>query len=252
MGAAIARRLVDTGHGVTAWNRTPDRAVDLGCDVAATPARAVAGADLVVVMVTDAAAVEAVLAEAAPALRPGAVVAQMSTIGPDEVRLTADKLAVPLLDAPVGGSVGAAAAGTLTIFVGGPREVVDAVAPVLVHLGTIRYCGPVGAAAATKLVVNTAMLTALCALRDTLAIADAVGVDREAALDVLAAGPLAAAVGRAAATGAAFSIGLAAKDLGLALRGLDDAPMAAAARLLLLGAADPWADVATLVELEKP
>jgi 3-hydroxyisobutyrate dehydrogenase len=176
----------------------------------------------------------------------------MSTVGPDKVRALAGRLAVPFLDAPVGGSVGAAEAGALTIFAGGPRAVVDAAEPVLRHLGTIRHCGGVGAAAATKLVVNTAMLTALGALRDTLAVADAVGLDRKAALDTLGAGPLGAAVGRATATGAAFAVSLAAKDLTLALRDAPHTPVAAATLRLLRVAEDQRADVATLVELEKP
>jgi 3-hydroxyisobutyrate dehydrogenase len=203
-------------------------------------------------MLTDATAVSAVLAGAAPGLRPDAVVAQMSTIAPDEVRAAADRLAVPLLDAPVGGSVGAASSGTLTIFVGGPRAVVDAAEPVLRHLGTIRHCGDIGAASATKLMVNTAMLTALGALRDTLAVARAVGVDRETALDILAAGPLGGAVGRATATGAAFAIRLAAKDLELARRHLADVPLLAATLRLLRAAGDQGADVATVLGQEQP
>ena len=203
MGAAIARRLLDAGHRVAVWNRTPEKAAALaarGARLATTPAAAVTGANLVIVMLTDAAAVERVLGEAAPALAADAVVAQMSTIGPDEVRSLADRVPARLLDAPVGGSVSAAETGTLTIFAGGPRAVVDAAEPLLSQLGTIRHCGEIGAAAATKLVVNTAMLTALGALHDALAVADAVGVDRKAALDLLAAGPLAGAVARAAAS----------------------------------------------------
>lgn len=254
MGAAIARRLLATGHRVVVWNRTPERGAALagaGARVAATAAEAVAGAELVVVMLTDAAAVEEVLRAAAPALRAEAVVAQMSTIGPDEVRAVAERLPVPLLDAPVGGSLAAAEAGKLTIFAGGPRAVVEAAEPVLRQLGTVRHCGGIGAAAATKLVVNTAMLTALGALRDTLAVADAVGVDREAALDALAAGPLGGAVGRATAAGAAFAVSLAAKDLALALRDLDGAPVAAGTLRLLRLARDQRADVATLVQRES-
>jgi 3-hydroxyisobutyrate dehydrogenase len=255
MGAAIARRLLTTGHRVTVWNRTQPLGwldPEAGATVAATPGRAVAGADLVIVMLTDAAAVSAVLGEAAPALRPGTVVVQMSTIGPDEVRAIAERLAVPLLDAPVGGSVTAAEGGTLTIFTGGERALVNAAEPVLRDLGTLRHCGPVGAAAATKLVVNTAMLTALAALRDALAVADTVGLDRKTALDTLTAGPLGGAVGRATATGAAFAVSLAAKDLTLALRDLDGVPVARATLRLLRAAGDQRADVATIVEREQP
>ena len=258
MGTAIARRLLATGHRVTAWNRTPATAAALaeaGAGVAATPAAAVAGPDLVITMLTDAVAVEAALFDpggAAAAVRPGAVVVQMSTIGPDQVRAIAERLpgAVSLLDAPVGGSVGAVEAGALTIFAGGSREVLELAEPALRDLGTIRRCGPVGAGAALKLVVNTAMVTALGALHDTLVVADAVDVDRKVALDVLAAGPLGGAVRRATATGASFAISLAAKDARLALRDVRGAPVAAAASQLLHDAAEQSADVASLINLE--
>src|SRR2546430_7157787 len=239
MGTAIARRLLATGHRVTVWNRTSANAkalAEVGAGIAATPTQAVAGADLVITMLTDAVAVEAALfgptdtGSAVAAIRPGAVVAQMSTIGPDEVRRIDAPLpaAVSFLDAPVGGSVDAVERGTLTIFAGGPHAMLDLAEPLLRDLGTIRRCGPVGTGSAMKLVVNTAMVTALAALHDTLAVADAVGVDRAVALDTLAARPLAGAIQRASATGASFAISLAAKDAQLALREVPTALVATA------------------------
>ncbi|MEV4824450.1 NAD(P)-dependent oxidoreductase [Micromonospora sp. NPDC049274] len=264
MGTAITRRLVATGHRVTVWNRSPAHAAPLtalGVEIAATPAEAVAGADLVMTMLTDAAAVEATLFGTGPgdsdsavtAMAPGVVVVQMSTIGPDEVRGIAARLprTLSLLDAPVGGSVGAAEAGTLTIFAAGSPASLDLAEPVLRHLGRVRRCGPVGAGAALKLVVNTALVTALGALHDALAVADAIGVDAATALDALAAGPLSGAIQRATATGASFAISLAAKDTRLALREVQTAPVAAAALHLLDSAADPTADIASLLNLEN-
>mgnify|MGYP001501607663 CR=1 FL=1 len=289
MGSAIARRLRATGHQVTVWNRTPAAAealADVGAAVAATPADAVADADLVITMVADAAAVRTVLfgsadADAAPAgdatgagdgspsgslsdstgqaaavaaLRPGAIVVQMSTISPDETEQIATRLptTASFLDAPVGGSVNAVEAGTLTIFAGGSDAVIERAEPVLRHLGTIRRCGPVGAGTAIKLVVNTALVTALGALRDALAVADGVGVEQAVALDVLAAGPLGGAVRRATATGAAFPIYLAAKDARLALRyASTSAPVLEAVAQALQAAADQDADVASLISREK-
>src|SRR4051794_25514591 len=64
MGTAIARRLLATDHRVSVWNRTAAKAgpsVEVGAGIAATPAEAVAGADLVITMLTDAAAVDAAL-----------------------------------------------------------------------------------------------------------------------------------------------------------------------------------------------
>jgi 3-hydroxyisobutyrate dehydrogenase-like beta-hydroxyacid dehydrogenase len=254
MGAAVAGRLLAAGHEVHVWNRTPDRAAPLvaaGARAAPTPAAAVRGAGVVIIMLTDAAAVTAVLSGpdgAEAGLAPGACLVQMSTIGPDEVRDLARRRP-GLVDAPVAGSVAEAAAGELIILAGGPDEAIDRAAPVLTALGTVRRCGGVGAGSALKLVLNTALVTAVAALADALAVADAAGVDRAAALDALAAGPLGGAVGRATATGASFPVALAAKDLGLARRQLGPAaaPLADAAALALAQVPDQSADLAALV-----
>lgn len=260
MGTAIGRRLLATGHRVTVWNRTQTKAEALasaGAEIATTPPEAVAKADLVIVTLTDAAAVQDALFDfsdgsTVAALRPSTVVVQMSTIGPDETRGVAARLPRPVayLDAPVAGSVDAAAAGTLTIFAGGADAAVDLAEPVLRDLGTLRRCGPVGAAAALKLVVNVAMITALGALHDSLAVAESVGVDRAVALDVLAAGPLGGAVKRARATGPSFAVSMAAKDARLALRDVRTAAIATAALHLLDTAKDQEADVACLINQE--
>jgi 3-hydroxyisobutyrate dehydrogenase len=85
MGAAIARRLLAAGHRVTVWNRTPTRAASLaqsGAVIAETPAKAVVEADLIITMLTDAAAVEAALFgsdAAVGAMRSGAILAPCTT-----------------------------------------------------------------------------------------------------------------------------------------------------------------------------
>jgi 3-hydroxyisobutyrate dehydrogenase len=254
MGAPIARRLLATGHHVTVWNRTPARAAEFAY-VADSPAKAVLDAEVVIVMVTDAAAVDAVLfgpAGAATALRPGACVLQLSTIAPAEIRAVADRLpdGVAVLDVPVAGSVGAVESGSLKLLVGGDDAAVDQTGPVLDALGTVRRCGEVGAGAALKLVLNTALVTGVAALADSLAVADAVGVDRAAALDALAGSALAGAVARATGSGGAFSLALAGKDAELALREIGDAaaPIARAAAGALRGQPDQSADISTLVK----
>src|SRR4051794_15024881 len=124
MGAPIARRLAEAGWAVAGWNRTP-RGAPPGVRLVDDPGAAAAGAGVVITMLTDGAAVREVLERARP--RPGAVVVEMSTIGPDAVRAVAAGLpaGVALVDAPVGGSVGAAAAGQLRIFAGGAGADLD-------------------------------------------------------------------------------------------------------------------------------
>ena len=257
MGTPIARRLLTAGHVVTVWNRTSTRTAamrEAGARVADSPADAVDGADLVITLLTDEAALDAVLfgpGGAARVLRPGSCLVQMSTVSPGAVRDLARRLpdGVDIVDAPVAGSVGAASAGTLTVLAGGEASVLERLNPVLTVLGRVRCCGGIGDGAAMKLVLNTALVTAMAALVDTLAVAHALGMDRDTALAALTAGPLGGAVERATAEGVSFAVALAGKDLGLALTELGDAPapVACAAARVLAAAPDRTADIASLI-----
>ena len=88
MGAAMARNLLRAGHTVRVWNRSTAKAAPLagdGAQVAATPAEAVRDADVILTMLYDGDAVRAVLHDAAPAAKPGAIWVQSTTTGIDEV-----------------------------------------------------------------------------------------------------------------------------------------------------------------------
>ncbi|MEV4135311.1 NAD(P)-dependent oxidoreductase [Dactylosporangium sp. NPDC049742] len=241
MGAPIARRLAAHGFPVTGWSRTP-RPVE-GVAVAASAREAVRDADVVITMLTDGPVVMSVVAAAG--LPPTATLVEMSTIGPDAVRELAAALpaGVDLVDAPVAGSTGAAEGGTLRIFAGGTTTAVDRVAPVLATLGDVRRCGPSGRGAAMKVVLNTALVTALAALAEALQVADDLGVPRADALEALASGPLGNAVQRLSGK-ARFPVRLAAKDLALSVAGRDLPVALAAGRHL--AAADPSADLSTI------
>ncbi|MFE9656390.1 NAD(P)-dependent oxidoreductase [Micromonospora sp. NPDC006431] len=259
MGSALGRRLLATGHRLTVWNRTPGRTrplVEAGARAAANPAEAVRDADVVITMLTDATAVRESLFgadAAARALRPGTHLVEMSTIGPYALRELAGQLppGVRLVDAPVAGSAAAAEAGRLVVLAGGAEAAVDRVAPVLAALGTVRRCGGPGRGAAMKLVLNTALVTAVASVADALAVADAVGVDRRTACEALTGGPLGGAVARVTTTEAAFAVALAAKDARLALDALGDAPapVLRAAASVLAAAPRPDADIATLTDV---
>ncbi|MEU2611831.1 NAD(P)-dependent oxidoreductase [Micromonospora sp. NPDC007271] len=253
MGTAIGRRLLATGRRLTVWNRSPARTgplVTAGARAAATPVEAARDADVVISMLTDATAVREVLLKVAAVVRPGTHLVEMSTIGPRAVAELAEHLpaGVPLVDAPVAGSAGAAEAGRLVVLAGGAEAAVDRVAPVLELLGTVRRCGGPGSGAALKLVLNTALVTAVTATADALAVAAAVGVDRRTAVEALATGPLGGAVARATATDAAFAVTLAAKDARLALDALggEPAPVLQAAASVLANAPHPDGDIAIL------
>ena len=244
MGTPMAHRLVSAGLDVVVWNRTTERAAplaDAGARVADTPAAAADGASVVVTMLADPSAVESVLFGpdgVLSTIRAGSRLVEMSTIGPDAVRAIAARLpaGVGLVDAPVGGGVDRAAAGTLRIYAGGVSSDLDVVTPILENLGSMVRCGGVGSGASLKLVSNTALVAGMALLGEAVTLADALAVPRDLALDVLGGGALAGAVQRAQASGAFFTVELAAKDLGLAVD-VTSLPIAAAALESVRGAA---------------
>ena len=218
MGAPMARRVLDAGHPLTVWNRTPGRADELGAlgaTVAGTPADAVRDADVVVTMLADPAAVREVVAAVAPALRPGAHLVDASTVGPDVVREVAALLpaGVTMVDAPVMGSADRAATGELSLLVGGDA---DAVVPLLSLFGTITRTGDSGTGAALKLVLINAVVVGVTVVAEAMTLADALGLPEDLVKGAMAVSPLAGLAGRAFATGAHYPLRLAAKDVGLA------------------------------------
>lgn len=230
MGRPMARRLLDAGHDLHVWNRTPGRdegLVAAGAARAASPAEAVREVEVVLTMLADPPALERVLFGpdgVAEAVDRNAVVVDLSTVGPTAARAAAERLhPVPLLDAPVLGTISHAESGSLVILVGGDRDAADRVTPLLELLGTVQYVGQSGAGAAVKLANNAAALGALVGVGEILAVTDREGIDAEVVLDALARGPLASAIERwrPQLTGPGdrvnFRLALARKDLALAL-----------------------------------
>ena len=192
MGTPMAMRLLQAGHEVTVWNRTPDRAralADAGATVAGSPAEAGAGAAFAITMLaTPEALTEVVLGEHGliGALGPGQVYIDMSTVGPHTIRLIADRLPdVSVVDAPVRGSVGQAADGRLEIFVGASDEEFKRVRPILEPLGSVGHVGGPGAGAAMKLIANLALGVSIAAVGEALALGMALGLGRAPLLDML-------------------------------------------------------------------
>jgi 3-hydroxyisobutyrate dehydrogenase len=164
MGQPMALNLVNAGHRVAAFNRTRDKAAPLekaGATIAPSPAEAARGADVVMMIVSDTAAVESVVAGKDGILetvRSGAIIIDSSTISPTASRrmacLAAGKGA-SWLDAPVTGSKHGAEKGELTFMIGGDREALDRAMPVLQVLGKKHiYCGAHGSGLSAKLAQN--------------------------------------------------------------------------------------------------
>jgi 3-hydroxyisobutyrate dehydrogenase-like beta-hydroxyacid dehydrogenase len=263
MGAPMARRLLATGHDVTVWNRTSERAEPLvaeGARHGSTPAEAAQGVKAAVTMLADPPALDAVLFGPdglALGLQEGATVIDMSTVGTEAVRRVAERLSpgVTMLDAPVLGTIPQAEEGQLKIFVGGDRDVFERWRSLLEVLGTPTYLGPVGTGASMKLVVNSTLGAVMSGIGEALALADALGLDEEATLNVLADSVVGAGVTRARPSIESgtfpprFKLSLARKDLGL----VNEAAARAGLPLRLAPAAGDWfrsADEQGLGELD--
>lgn len=234
MGLPMARRLAAAGHPLTVWNRSPVEAGDLS--VAAHPAEAVRGAGIVVTMLADPAAVESVAGRFTAELSPGTLWIDMSSIGPEATAALRERLpdGVGLVDAPVLGSVGPAAAGQLTVLAGGRTGDLDRAQPVLDVLGTVVRCGGPGTGAALKLVVIGAVVGGVAVVAEALALGDSLGLPEELVLGTLSGGPLGGLLARARSLDSDFPVRLAAKDLALAGGG----PVLGAVRDLLLAHPD--------------
>jgi 3-hydroxyisobutyrate dehydrogenase len=196
MGAPMAANLSRGGLDTTVWDRTPakaERLADAGARVAATPAEAVAEADAVITMLPDADALVSVLVHKGvlDALPPGAVWAQMGTIGIDAT----DRFAalarerrpdVSFVDAPVSGSKGPAEAGKLIVLASGPPAVETSLAPVFAALGQrTLWVGEAGRGTRLKLVLYAWLACLMEGVGETLTLADDLGVAHSEVLDAL-------------------------------------------------------------------
>jgi len=198
MGSRIARRLLDAGHELVVWNRTPAKAaplVEAGATEAESPADAARRAEVVITMVTNPDALRAVTEAPdglAAGLGPSTILVEMSTVGPAAIAELAESLpdGTQLLDAPVLGSIREAERGALHVFVGGTDELIERVRPLLSTLGDVIHTGPLGSGAAAKLVANATLVGTLAVLGEAIALGDTLGLARDAIFDVLAATPL--------------------------------------------------------------
>jgi 3-hydroxyisobutyrate dehydrogenase len=186
------------------------------------------GADMLITMLPDGAAVRDAVLDALPSLRPGAVVVDMSSSEPAGTRALGRALSakeVHLIDAPVSGARFKAKDGTLAIMVGGDKKVVRRVLPVLKDLGTeIFHVGPLGAGHAVKALNNYLGAAGTLAGFEALLIGQKFGLDPKPMLDAINASTgrnstTARKIPRDILTGAyasGFKLALMAKDVGIA------------------------------------
>ena len=179
MGAAIAARLIEVGHDVTVWNRTPDKAKAVaGAKIAANPAELAANNEFVITILTDAAALNAVYNSPSGLLHgkvAGKLFIDMSTVLPaTEIALAGAVRArdAAFVECPVGGSTGPARQGKLIGLMG--AEPADATRARLILEQLCRrleYAGPVGSGSVLKFTINLPLMVYWQALGEALAMA---------------------------------------------------------------------------------
>jgi 3-hydroxyisobutyrate dehydrogenase-like beta-hydroxyacid dehydrogenase len=200
MGSRQAANLARAGHELTVWNRTKQTAEAFaaehdGVRVAATPAEAAAGAEIVVTMVVDGPQVESVLlgdGGAASGAAEGTLFVDCSTIGPAatlQIGAALDERGFSLVDAPVTGSAPKAADGTLTFMVGATDDEFARVKPTLEAMGAlIVHCGPRGQGQMVKLINNAIAISNAATLAQALVVGKRAGADMDALVEVLGSG----------------------------------------------------------------
>ncbi len=187
MGSAIAQRLIECGHSVNVWNRTLERAKTAqaaGAQVAATPAELVRRSDVVITILTNAAAIEAVYHGAQGLLSgeaKGKLFIEMSTVRPETERALAARIAAKgaqMVECPVGGTVGPAREGKLLGLVGADDAAFERAKPLLGQMcRRVERCGPISAGATMKLAVNLPLIVFWEAFGEAMALARPLGFD---------------------------------------------------------------------------
>jgi 3-hydroxyisobutyrate dehydrogenase-like beta-hydroxyacid dehydrogenase len=198
MGTPIVLNLRKAGFEVTVWNRTKAKAaaaLEAGAHWAEQIGALTAGSDVVMTMVTDAAASEAVICGKDGVLdhaRPGTILIDMGSIAPETSRAIAaqaEARGVAMLDAPVTGNPKVAEAGKLGIMVGGAAETLAQVRPVLEALSAvIVHAGPAGAGSTLKLVNNLILGVAIEAVAEALVLARKAGIDPDCVRQITSVG----------------------------------------------------------------
>jgi len=195
MGKPMAANLLKAGFSLVVWNRTGAKAEELvraGAKLAGTPREAAAASDVLLTIVSDPPALEAVLwgdMGALAGLRRGSTYIDSSTVAPVLARRIAAACAergVEFLDAPVTGGTWGAEKGELVFMVGGKQETLEGVAPVLGALGKRWFhLGPHGAGQTVKLAMNMILALQVDALAEALALVTAGGVPGERLVEVM-------------------------------------------------------------------
>ena len=195
MGSEMVLRLLSKGHTVTGYNRTKSKAEGLiqkGMKWGDSPRAVAAAADVVFSMVTNSAALEAIVEGPEgilAGLTPGKFYVDISTVSPEYSRVVAAKVRAKgcdMVDAPVSGSVITLQEGKLSVMVGGRQETFEKLKPILLDIGPkVTYVGDNGLALVMKIATNLSLAVQMLAFSEGVLLAEKSGISREIAVEVL-------------------------------------------------------------------
>jgi 3-hydroxyisobutyrate dehydrogenase-like beta-hydroxyacid dehydrogenase len=195
MGSEMVLRLLSKGHTVTGYNRTrskAERLVQKGMNWGDSPRAVAAAADVVFSMVTNSAALEAIVEGPEgilAGLTPGKFYVDISTVSPEYSRVVAAKVRAKgcdMVDAPVSGSVITLQEGKLSVMVGGSRDTFEKLKPILLEIGPkVTHVGNNGLALVMKIATNLSLAVQMLAFSEGVLLAEKSGISREIAVEVL-------------------------------------------------------------------
>jgi 3-hydroxyisobutyrate dehydrogenase len=191
MGGPMAANLVKAHHQVTGFDLVPaalDQARADGIAIAGSAREAAAAAEVVITMLPAGKHVLSVWTDILPAVRPGALVIDSSTIDVESARKAhrmAAERGLPSLDAPVSGGVGGAKAATLTFMAGGSQVAFARAEPILARMGKrVVHCGEAGAGQAAKICNNMILGISMIGVAEAFVLAEKLGLSHQALFDV--------------------------------------------------------------------
>jgi 3-hydroxyisobutyrate dehydrogenase len=196
MGSAIGARLIEVGHDLTVWNRSTEKTKALaqaGAKVAATPAELARDTEIIITILTDAAAIDAVYNGAGGLLAAdvkGKLFIDMSTVRPEtEIALAKGvrSKGAALVECPVGGTIGPARQGKLLGLMGGEPADTARAKPILDQLcRRVEPVGPIGSGAAMKFAINLPLMVYWQSLGEAISLCRPLGIDPARLMDIFA------------------------------------------------------------------
>jgi 3-hydroxyisobutyrate dehydrogenase len=196
MGEAIGLRLTESGHALTVWNRTPGKTTALaaaGARVAASPAALAEAVDVIITILTDEKAIDALYLGPQGLLSgkvAGKLFIEMSTVRPEvEIALGAKlrQKGAAMVECPVGGTTGPAREGKLFGFAGGADDDFARARPLLEQLcRRVEHVGAIGAGSRLKLAINLPLYVYWQALGEALLLCRPLNLEPDRLLSIFA------------------------------------------------------------------